>query len=73
MCSGPSRDPRRCAEKLDDVIPKAARAPEFVNVMNRMCRAVVYMSRVKVNDREEFPKVREIMKILRAEEAKVKE
>ena len=71
---GPKGIPEYVLEKLDDAFAKAVKEPYFINVMNRMYTPVVYMNRAEVNRyvREEFPKVGEIMKILRAEEAKGK-
>ena len=70
----PKGMPDYVLEKLDDAFAKAVKEPSFVNVMNRMYTPVVYMNRAEVNRhvKEEFPKVGEIIKILRAEEAKEK-
>jgi tripartite-type tricarboxylate transporter receptor subunit TctC len=71
---GPKGLPEYVLKRLDDVFAKAAKDPDFVNVMNRMYTPVVYMHRDQMNKyiEETAPKVGEIMKILQAEEAKAK-
>jgi len=71
---GPKGLPDYVLKKLDDVFAKAVKDPEFINVMNRMYTSVVYMDRTHVNKYvdETFPKFGEIIKILKAEEAKEK-
>ena len=71
---GPKGMPGYALEKLDDAFAKGVREPNFTSVMNRMYTPVVYMNRAEVNKyaREEFPKVGEMMKILRDEETKGK-
>jgi tripartite-type tricarboxylate transporter receptor subunit TctC len=71
---GPKGIPEYVLEKLDDAFAKAVKDPSFVDVMNRMYTPVHYMNRAEVNRyvREEYPKVGEIVKILRAEGAKEK-
>jgi len=71
---GPKGLPEYVVKKLDDAFTKAVEDPRFVEVMNRMYMPIVYMDRAKMEKEvnEMFPKMGEIVKILRAEEAKVK-
>jgi len=71
---GPKGLPNYVLEKLDEAFAKGVKDPNFIDVMNRMCTPVVYMSRSELNKdvNEMFKKGREMLKILRAEEAKVK-
>jgi tripartite-type tricarboxylate transporter receptor subunit TctC len=59
---------------LDDAFAKAVKEPEFISVMNRMYTPIVYMNRAQMNKyvEEIFPKAGEIMKALKAEEAREK-
>ncbi len=61
-------------KKLDDAFAKAVKEPDFINVMSRMYTPIIYMDRKLTNKHveETFHKVGEIMKILKAEEAKEK-
>jgi tripartite-type tricarboxylate transporter receptor subunit TctC len=71
---GPKGLPDYVVEKLDDAFAKGARDPHFINAMNRIYTPVGYMNRAEVNDyvNKEFTRVGELMKIIRAEEAKGK-
>ena len=71
---GPKDLPNYVLEKLDDAFSKGVKDPSFIDVMNRMYMPIVYMNRAEVNKDliETFPKYGEIMKKLRAEEAKEK-
>ncbi len=71
---GPKGLPDFVLKKLDDAFAKAVKDSEFINVMNRMYTPIVYMDRMQTNKHveETFHKVGEIMKILKAEEAKEK-
>jgi len=69
---GPKGIPEYALKKLDDAFAKAVTDPDFLKVMEGMSMPVVYMNREEINkfSREEFPKVGEIMRILRTEEEK---
>jgi tripartite-type tricarboxylate transporter receptor subunit TctC len=69
---GPKGLPDYVLKKLDDAFAKAVKDSDFVSVMNRMYTPIVYMDRTQMNKyiEETLPKVGEIMKILKAEEAK---
>ena len=71
---GPKGIPEPIVKKLEDAFAKAAKDPEFVKVMERMYTPVAYMDRAQMNKyiSETAPRVAEIMKSLRAEEAKDK-
>lgn len=71
---GPRGLPSYVLRKLDDAFAKTVRDPNFVNYMNRMYTPIVYMDRSQINKyiEEKLPKVGEIMKMLKAEEAKEK-
>lgn len=71
---GPKGLPTYVSEKLDDAFAKGVRDPNFVNLANRLYTPIVYMNRAEVNKEtsEMFRKVGELLKILRAEEAKEK-
>jgi tripartite-type tricarboxylate transporter receptor subunit TctC len=71
---GPKGLPEYILKKLDDAFAKAAKDPDFVNVMNQMYTPVVYMNRAQMNKyvEETLPKAGEIIKALKAEEAKEK-
>jgi len=71
---GPKGLPEYVLKKLDDAFVKAIKDPDFISVMNRMYTPIVYMDRVQMNKyvEETLPKVGEIMKMLKAEEAKEK-
>lgn len=71
---GPKGLPEYVLEKLEDTFAKAVNDPDFVSAMNQMYTPIVYMNRAKMNKYidETFPKFGEIMKILKAEEAKEK-
>jgi tripartite-type tricarboxylate transporter receptor subunit TctC len=71
---GPKNLPNYVLEKLDDAFAKGVKDPSFIDVMNRMYMPIVYMNRAELNVdvRESFTKVGELMKKLRAEEAKEK-
>ena len=61
-------------EKLDEAFSKGVKDPKFIEVMDRMQTPIVYMDRKRFNKEvmEVFPKVGEIIKVLKAEEAKEK-
>lgn len=69
---GPRGLPDFVLRKLDDALAKAVKDPDFISVMNRMYTPVVYMNRSQVNTyiKERFPKYGDIIKRIRAEEAK---
>lgn len=69
---GPKGLPDYVLKKLDVAFAKAVKDPDFVNFMNRAVTPVVYMDRFQLQKHveETFPKVREIVKVLQAEEAK---
>ncbi len=71
---GPKGLPEYILKKLDDAFAKAVKDPDFVNVMNQMYTPIVYMNRAHMNKyvEETLPKAGEIMKALKAEEAKEK-
>jgi tripartite-type tricarboxylate transporter receptor subunit TctC len=71
---GPKGTPEYVLRKWDDVFTKAVKNPEFINFMNRAVTPVVYMDRAQMNKyvAETFPKAREIVEMLKAEEAKEK-
>lgn len=71
---GPKGLPEYILKKLDDAFAKAIKDPDFVNVMNQMYTPIVYMNRAQMNKyvEETLPKTGEIMKALKAEEAKEK-
>lgn len=71
---GPKGLPDYVLKKLDEAFAYAVKDPEFIKVANRTLYPVVYMDRAELNKevRQEFPKVGEIMKVLRAEEMKGK-
>ena len=71
---GPKGLPDYVLKKLDDAFAKAVKDPEFIKVMNQMYMPVHYMGRAQVSKHveETFPKIGEIMKGLKAEEAKEK-
>ena len=71
---GPKGLPDYVLKKLDDAFAKAVKDPDFVNVMNQMYLPVHYMDRAQMNKyvEETLPRVGEIIKILKAEEAKEK-
>jgi tripartite-type tricarboxylate transporter receptor subunit TctC len=71
---GPKGLPDYVLKKLDDAFPKATKDPDFIGVMNRMHMPVDHMDRTQMNKyiEETLPKVGEIMKILKEEEAKQK-
>ena len=71
---GPRGIPEQALEKLDEAFSKGVRDPKFIEVMDRMHTPIVYMDRKRFNKEvmEAFPKVGEIIKILRAEEAREK-
>jgi tripartite-type tricarboxylate transporter receptor subunit TctC len=71
---GPKGLPDYVLKKLDDAFAKAVKEPEFIHMMSRMYTPIVYMDRGKTNQHvdETFHKVGEIMKVLKAEEAKEK-
>ena len=68
----PKGIPEFMLKKLDDAFAKAVKDPDFLKVMAGMSMPVVYMNRQDLNRfvQDQFPKVGETMKILRAEEAK---
>jgi tripartite-type tricarboxylate transporter receptor subunit TctC len=71
---GPKGLPDYVLKKLDDAFAKVVKDPDFISIMNRMYMPVLYMDRVQVNRyvEETLSKAGEIMKILKAEEAKEK-
>ncbi len=71
---GPKGLPDYVLKKLDDAFAKAVKDPDFVSVMNRMYTPIVYMNRAQMNKYidETLPKTGEIIKALKAEEAKEK-
>ena len=71
---GPKGLPNYVLEKLDDAFAKGVKDPNFINVMNRIYYPIVYMNRAEFNKdvNEAFPKYGQMLKTLRAEEAKVK-
>ena len=71
---GPKDLPDYVLKKLDDAFPKTVKDPDFVSVMNRMHMPIDYMDRgrMSIYVEETFPKVGEIMKMLKEEEAKQK-
>ena len=71
---GPKNLPEYVLQKLDDAFAKAVKEPEFISVMNRMYTPIVYMNRAQMNKyvEETLPKAGEILKALKAEEAKEK-
>jgi len=71
---GPKGLPDYVLKKLDDAFARAVKDPEFINFMNRAVTPIVYMNRAQMNKyvEETFPKAGEIIKILKAEEAKEK-
>ena len=72
---GPKGLPDYVLRKLADVFAKAVKDPDFISVMKRMYTPVVYMNRSQVNRyiEERFPKYGEIIKGIKAEEAKQKQ
>jgi len=73
VCS-PKGLPEYVLRKLDDAFSKAANDPSFLSVMNRVLTPVVYMNRSEMKNYVEknFLEIGEIIKMLRAEEAKEK-
>ena len=71
---GPKGLPDYVLKKLDDAFAKAVKDSDFISVMGRMYTPIVYMDRTQINKyvEETLPKAGEIMKILKAEEAKEK-
>lgn len=71
---GPKGLPDYVLKKLDDAFAKAIKDPDFINVMDRMYTPIVYMNRAQMSKyaEETLPKVGEIMKMLKEEEAKQK-
>ena len=71
---GPKGLPDYVLKKLEDVFAKAVKDPDFINVMDRMYTPIVYMNRVQMSKyaEETLPKVGEIMRMLKEEEAKQK-
>ena len=71
---GPKGLPDYVLKKLDDAFAKAVKDPEFINFMNRAFTPIVYMNRAQMNKyvEETFPKAGEIIRILKAEEAREK-
>jgi tripartite-type tricarboxylate transporter receptor subunit TctC len=71
---GPKGLPEYVLNKLDEAFVKALKDPDFINVMQRMYTPIVYMNRAQMHKyvQETLPKVGEIMKMLKAEEAKEK-
>jgi tripartite-type tricarboxylate transporter receptor subunit TctC len=71
---GPKGLPDYVLRKLDEAFAKAIKDPDFISVMNRMYTPVVYMNRSQVNTyiEERFSKYGEIVKGIKAEEAKQK-
>ncbi len=71
---GPKSIPNYVLKKLDEGFAKAVKEPDFIHVMNRMYTPVVYMNRDQMNKyvEETRPKVAEIIKALKAEEAKAR-
>jgi tripartite-type tricarboxylate transporter receptor subunit TctC len=69
---GPKGLPEVVLRRLDDAFVKAIKDPEFVNAMDKMFFPVYYMDKSQMTQyvAETFPKVGEIMKQLKAEEAK---
>jgi len=68
---GPKGMPEHVLKKLDDAFAKAAKDPDFVKVMASMSMPVVYMNHEEINNyaRENLPKVGEVMRILKSQEA----
>jgi tripartite-type tricarboxylate transporter receptor subunit TctC len=71
---GPRGLPDYVLERLEDAFAKAVKDPNFINAMNRAYAPLVYMNRAEVNKdiRELTPKYAEILKKIKAEEAKEK-
>lgn len=71
---GPKGLPEYVLKKLDDAFANAVKDPDFVNVMNQMYTPIVYMDRIQMSKyaEETLPRVGEIMKALKTEEAKEK-
>jgi len=71
---GPKDLPDYVLKKLYEAFPKAIKDPDFIGVMNRIHMPVGYMDRARMSKyvEETFPKVGEIMKLLKEEEAKQK-
>jgi tripartite-type tricarboxylate transporter receptor subunit TctC len=71
---GPKGIPEYALKKLDGSFAKAVKDPDFVSAMNRMYTPIVYMDRVQLNRyvEETLPRAGEIMRALKAEEAKEK-
>jgi len=72
---GPKGIPENALRKLDEAFAKAVKDPDFVSAMNRMYTPIVYMHRIQLNRyvEETLPRAGEIMKALKAEEAKEKD
>ncbi len=71
---GPKGLPNYVLEKLDDAFAKGVKDPMFIDSMKKMYMPIVYLNRTEVTKevKEVFPKIGEMFKILRAEEAKEK-
>ncbi len=71
---GPKDLPDYVLKKLDEAFPKAVKDPDFIGIMNRMHMPVDHMDRGRMTKytEETFPRVGEIMKMLKEEEAKRK-
>jgi tripartite-type tricarboxylate transporter receptor subunit TctC len=71
---GPKGLPNYMLKKLDDAFSKAVKDPNFIKMMNQFYYPIVYMNKAQLEKYvgDTFPKVSEIMKSLRAEEAKEK-
>ncbi len=71
---GPKGLPDYVLKKLEDAFAKAIKDPDFVSVMTRMYTPIIYMDRTQMNKYvdETYPKCGEIMKLLKAEDAKAK-
>ncbi len=71
---GPKGLPAYVLRKLDDAFAKTVKDPDFVKLMNRMYLPILYMDRIQMNKyvKEMYPKVGEIMRMLKAEETREK-
>jgi tripartite-type tricarboxylate transporter receptor subunit TctC len=71
---GPKGIPEYILKKLDDTFANTVKDPNFIKVMNQMYTPIIHMDRVQMKEyiNETIPKVGEIVKILKAEEAKEK-
>jgi tripartite-type tricarboxylate transporter receptor subunit TctC len=71
---GPKGMPEYILKKLDDAFANTVKDPNFIKVMNQMYAPIVYMDRIQMKKYidETIPKVGEIVKGLKAEEAKEK-